>query len=67
VDDCNAQWQARWFEFWHRAGGEFDWVLLWSAPPAVMALVPTDYRVAFRRDELTILERLETTVSAPPD
>jgi hypothetical protein len=57
IADCDAAWRDRWAEFWSEATPRFDHVLLWAAPPEVMALVPKAYRVAFQRDELTILER----------
>jgi hypothetical protein len=57
IDDCTAEWRSRWASFWRSAEPTFDHVLLWSAPKDVLALVPDDYRVAFQRDELTILER----------
>jgi hypothetical protein len=57
IEDCDAAWRERWAEFWRAATPQFDHVLLWSAPPEVLALVPARYRIAFQRDELTILER----------
>jgi hypothetical protein len=56
-DDCNGAWRARWAQFWRDAEPRFDHVLMWSAPEAVLALVPEDYRVVFQQGELTILAR----------
>jgi hypothetical protein len=56
-DDCAGAWRSRWAEFWREARPRFDHVLLWSAPKAVMALVPDDYHVVFQQGELTILAR----------
>jgi hypothetical protein len=56
--DCEAEWRERWAEFWREAEPRFDHVLMWSAPEDVLALVPADYRVVFRRDELAILARV---------
>lgn len=55
--DCAGEWRERWADLWEEAEPRFDHVLLWEAPPAVMALVPPEYHVVFQRDELTILER----------
>jgi hypothetical protein len=57
IEDCDAAWRDRWAEFWREATPRFDHVLLWGAPPDVMALVPASFRVTFQRDELVILER----------
>ena len=57
IQDCEGEWRERWADFWREAEPRFDHVLMWRAPPEVMALVPGDYRVVFQRDELTILER----------
>jgi len=57
IEDCDAAWRDRWAEFWRAATPQYDHVLLWAAPPDVMALVPDGYRVTFQKDELTILER----------
>jgi len=62
VEDCGRAWRSTWQAFWHMAAPEFDRVLLWAAPAPVLALVPPDYRIIFRRDELTILARRD-----PPD
>jgi hypothetical protein len=55
--DCESAWQRRWLEFWSDAEARFDHVLMWDAPPAVMRLVPRDYRVILKDRELTILAR----------
>jgi hypothetical protein len=57
VDDCPTFWRELWGQFWRSASPKFDHVIMWDAPPAVMALVPPEYHVAFQRDELTVLER----------
>jgi hypothetical protein len=64
VDDCVAMWHTRWATFWRDAEPEYDHVLMWSAPKEVMDLVPPEYRVAFQRDELTILERRPASVTS---
>ena len=61
VEDCQGAWRERWAEFWRAAEPRFDHVLLWAAPPAVMALLPSSFRVTFQRDELTILERVDAS------
>ncbi len=58
IDDCNAEWRSRWQEFWHEAVPLYDHVLMWDAPAAAQALVPAEYRVAFRRDRLVVYERV---------
>jgi hypothetical protein len=55
--DCEAEWRNRWADFWTEARPAYDHVLMWEAPPDVLAQVPPDYRVTFSRDRLTILER----------
>jgi hypothetical protein len=57
VDDCNAEWRARWSEFWADAQPRYDHLLVWDATPEALALVPPAYRVAFHEDRLTIYER----------
>ncbi|MGH7295755.1 MAG: hypothetical protein ACRELB_12505 [Polyangiaceae bacterium] len=64
VADCEGEWRERWRDLWSEAEPRFDHVLLWSAPPAVLALVPPEYRVVFQKDELTILERGERSERA---
>jgi hypothetical protein len=64
VDDCVALWRSLWTSFWRGAEPEFDHVLMWSAPKDVLAMVPPEYRVAFQRDELTILERRPAAVTS---
>ena len=59
VHDCEREWRAHWAELWSGVTPRFDHVLMWSAPPAVMALVPPQYRVVFQKDELTILARVD--------
>jgi hypothetical protein len=57
IDDCEAEWRARWAEFWRDAEPRYDHVLLWDAPAAARALVPAEYRVVFEQGELTLLAR----------
>ena len=57
VQDCDGEWRERWRELWSAVEPKYDHVLLWDATPEVLAIVPDAYRVAFRKDELTILER----------
>ncbi|HEY8074846.1 MAG TPA: hypothetical protein VIF62_12070, partial [Labilithrix sp.] len=57
VDDCNAEYRARWAEFWHDATPSFDHVLFWDATPEALEQVPPAYRVVFRQDKLVIMER----------
>ena len=64
IDDCDAEWRERWAEFWRATEARFDHVLMWAAPPEVMALVPSSFRVTFQRDELTILERVRAPAPA---
>jgi hypothetical protein len=59
TDDCDAAWRGRWADFWRKAEPKFDHVLMWSAPRDVIAQVPSRYRVAFQRDEVTIFERVD--------
>jgi hypothetical protein len=63
VNDCNAEYRARWGEFWHDATPMFDHVLLWDATPEALAEVPPDYRVVFRQDKLVIMQRADTTAT----
>lgn len=58
IDDCARVWREKWGEFWREATPAYDHVLMWSAPEQVRELVPSDYRVAFQRDELVIFERV---------
>jgi hypothetical protein len=64
VDDCVGMWRSQWAAFWRGAEPEYDHVLMWSAPKEVLAMVPSQYRVAFQRDELTILERKPDAVTS---
>ena len=57
VQDCDGEWRERWHELWAAVEPKYDHVLLWDATPEVLAIVPSAYRVAFQKDELTILER----------
>jgi hypothetical protein len=57
LQDCEGEWRARWADFWREAEPRFDHVLMWAAPPPVMALLPAEYHVVFQQGELTILER----------
>lgn len=56
-DDCTAVWRQHWAEFWRDAEPRFDHVLLWEAPPEVLALVPRDYKPVFVSDKLHIFGR----------
>ena len=64
VNDCEAEYRARWAEFWHDATPMFDHVLLWDATPEALEQVPPDYRVVFRQDKLLIMERERSTASS---
>jgi hypothetical protein len=64
IDDCDAAWRDRWAELWTATEAQFDHVLLWAAPPEVLALVPSSFHVTFQRDELTILERRDAASPA---
>ncbi len=57
LDDCNAEYRARWAEFWRDATPKFDHLLLWAAPPQALAEVPPDYAVVFRQGDLVIMQR----------
>jgi hypothetical protein len=57
IEDCEGEWRQLWADFWRQAEPRFDHVLMWGAPPPVMALVPPEYRVVLQQGELTILER----------
>lgn len=57
VNDCEAQYDARWREFWAQALPRYDHVLMWDATPEALAHVPRDYRLSFSRDRLAIFER----------
>jgi hypothetical protein len=65
VDDCARAWRDTWAAFWRSAAPRFDRVLLWAAPSEVVALLPPEYRVVFRRDELLILARSESPQKLP--
>ena len=58
VDDCQAEFQHRWAEFWHEATPLYDHVLTWDASPEALALIPPAYRATFREDKLIIWERV---------
>jgi hypothetical protein len=57
--DCVATWRDRWAEFWRQATPQFDYVLMWEAPPEVLALVPPQYRLKLSQDGLAIFERTQ--------
>ncbi len=57
VVDCEKVWRDAWIDFWRDAEPRYDYVLLWDATPAALALVPTAYTVKFRRDKLVIVGR----------
>ena len=59
-DDCDAYFAETWRDFWRDAVPRFDHVLMWGPSKATMAQVPKEYRIAFQRDELVILERTPT-------
>jgi hypothetical protein len=56
--ECTEHYRARWAEFWRDATPAFDHVLMWDLTPEAQALVPSDYRIKFRQDRLTIYERV---------
>lgn len=56
-DDCDALFAEAWSEFWRDALPRYDHVLMWGASKATMAQLPKEYRIAFQKDELVILER----------
>jgi hypothetical protein len=64
VNDCEAEWRARWAEFWQQALPEYDHVLTWDAPPEARALMPSRYHVVFSQDRLTVYERDDSRVTA---
>jgi hypothetical protein len=59
VNHCEAEYRARWVEFWNEATPAYDHVLMWDATPEALANVPNTYKVTFQQDKLTILERIE--------
>ena len=59
-DDCDAYFADTWREFWKDALPRFDHVLMWGPSKATMAQLPKEYRIAFQKDELVILERTPT-------
>ena len=59
ADDCNAEYKARWAEFWRDALPRFDHVLLWDPTPQALALVPPDYNVLYQQGELVVLQRAD--------
>jgi hypothetical protein len=63
VDDCQAEYQTRWTEFWREATPLYDHVLTWDASPEALAQMPPEYRPTFREDKLVIWER--TPAPAP--
>ena len=63
VADCDAAWKERWAEFWRQALPLYDHVLMWDAPLETEALVPSQYRVLFRQQRLTIYQRLDTILA----
>jgi hypothetical protein len=63
VDDCQAEYQTRWTEFWREATPLYDHVLTWDASPEALAQMPPEYRPTFREDKLIIWER----TSAPAE
>ncbi|HZU84309.1 MAG TPA: hypothetical protein VE987_15375 [Polyangiaceae bacterium] len=67
VDDCADAWRAKWAAFWRLAEPSFDHVLMWAAPAQVIALVPRDYRLVFRRDELAIFARTGAREASGPE
>src|SRR5207249_3380197 len=67
VVDCNARYAEAWESFWQEAVPRYDHVLLWDAPPNVMAFVPPAYRVSFKQDRLVILERIDGHVAMNDD
>ncbi len=58
TDDCNAEWNRRWDEFWRDATPRFDHVLMWAPPPRVLAAAPAGYRLKFHEGKLYIYERV---------
>lgn len=63
VIDCEAAWRTSWEDFWKDALPRYDHVLMWDAPPEVMAMIPKAYRVSFHQDRLVILERVDGAVA----
>ena len=59
-DDCDAYFAETWRDFWRDAVPRFDHVLMWGPSKATLAQVPKEYRIAFQKDELVILERTPT-------
>jgi hypothetical protein len=63
LDDCNAEYRARWAEFWRDATPRFDHLLLWAAPPQALAEVPPDFTVVYRQGDLVIMKRIDKTAA----
>lgn len=57
ANDCDAEYRARWSEFWTDATPLFDHVLLWEPTPEALAQVPADYRVVFSNGSLVVMQR----------
>jgi hypothetical protein len=59
TNDCTAEWNKRWNEFWKEANPRFDHVLMWSPPKHIVLEPPPGYRVKFHQGKLYIYERDE--------
>jgi hypothetical protein len=57
VVDCDKVWRDAWADFWAEALPRYDHVLLWEPTAAALALVPSEYKVVFHQERLTILAR----------
>jgi hypothetical protein len=64
VDDCRAEWNQRWGEFWKAALPKYDHVLMWEASADAKAMVPPEYRVKLEQGHLTIYERVSSPGAA---
>ncbi len=66
VNDCAAEYRARWREFWGEVGPIHTHLLLWDATKAVLENVPADYKLTLVRGRLRIYERMPSASASVP-
>jgi len=59
TEDCLAQWQRDWTEFFAKARGKYDYVVLWNSTDDVMPMAGGDYAPVFERGKVRVYGRKE--------
>jgi hypothetical protein len=63
TEDCVAQWQRDWTEFFAKARGKYDYVVLWNSTDDVMPMAGGDYAPVFERGKVRVYGRRGAAVA----